>query len=117
MRTSEEVLQLKEEMRRVLESLKWKARWWKERQDQRDDVGKDFREGLQSYAQTQGSIQLALANEFQHMWKAPLDKGDSDVDEGEPAKKSTVEAAAEQDDDDEGDEGDEGDSWVEDDNM
>ena len=51
------------------------------------------------------------------MWKAPLDKGDSDVDEGEPAKKSTVEAAAEQDDDDEGDEGDEGDSWVEDDNM
>ena len=114
MRTSEEVLRLKEEMRRVLESLKWKAWWWKERQDQRDDVGKDFREGLQSYAQTQGSIQLALANEFQHMWKAPLDEGDSDVDEGEPAKKSTVEAAAERDDDDEGDEGD---SWVDDDNM
>ena len=67
LRTSEEVLQLKEEMRQVIEFLKWKARWWKERQEQQGEIGKDFREGLQSYAQTQRSIQLALASEFQNL--------------------------------------------------
>ena len=116
MRTSEEVLRLKEEMRRVLESLKWKARWWKERQEQQGEIGKDFQEGLKSYAQTQSSIQLALANEFQHLWMAPLDDSDEDddVNKGDLAPAAIVEAAAERDDDDEGSEEDENDGWAED---
>jgi len=100
-------------MRRVLEFLKWKAWWWKERQEQQeqqDDIGKDFREGLQSYAQTQGDIQLALATDFQRLWKAPLDE-----DDGEPAAQaSAVELTVERDDDDEDDEDDEGDGWADD---
>ena len=97
MQTSEEVLRLKEEMRRVLESLKWKARWWKEQQEQQGKIGKDFQEGLKSYAQTQSSIQLALANEFQHLWMAPLDDSDEDddVNKGDLAPAAIVEAAAE----------------------
>jgi len=117
LRTSEEVLRLKEEMRRVIEFLKWKARWWKERQEQQGEIGKDFREGLQSYAQTQRSIQLALASEFQNLWMAPLDEEDVDegvVDEGDPAQAATVEAT-ERDDDDEEEEGDEDGGWFEDD--
>jgi len=110
-RMSEEVLRLKEEMRRVLEFLKWKARWWKERKEQQGKSGKDFQEGLQSYAQTQGSIQSALANEFQNLWMAPLDEEDDDVDEGDPAQAERVQATAERDDDDEGSE----DGWAEDD--
>lgn len=100
-------------MRRVLEFLKWKARWWKERKEQQDDTAKDFREGIQSYAQTQGNIQAALSNKFQKLWMAPLDEGDGDSDE---EQVSMTEAANEGDDDDEGDERDDkGDDWAEDD--
>ena len=95
MRTSEEVLQLKEEMRRVLESLRWKAQWWKEREEQQDVTGKDLREGLQSYAQTQGNIQLSLANEFEHLWKTPLDKEDDEIDEEDPPALTLMVEAAE----------------------
>ena len=102
---------MKEEMRRVLEFLKWKAWCWKERKEQQGKSGKDFQEGLQSYAQTQGSIQSTLANEFQNLWIAPLDEEDDDVDEGDPAQAERVQATAEQDDDDEGSE----DGWAEDD--
>ena len=66
-RTSEEVLRLKEEMRRVLESLEWKSRWWKERMRKREDVSKAVQEGLESYAATQSTVQLSLAIEFRRM--------------------------------------------------
>lgn len=77
-RTWEEVLRLKEEMRRVLESLEWKARWWSDRLDGRKDTGKDIQEGLRSYAQRQASMQKALAAKFREQWEALL----ADIVEG-----------------------------------
>jgi len=71
-RTWEEVLRLKEEMRRVLESLEWKARWWMDRSKDVRDVGKDVQEGLVSYAQRQSSMQKALAAKFRELWQSPL---------------------------------------------
>jgi len=83
-RTWEEVLRLKEEMRRVLESLEWKSRWWKDLSESRDDVEKDVREGLRAYALRQSSMQLALATKFRELWKSPL----ADL-AGEPAGVQT----------------------------
>jgi len=106
-RTWEEVLRLKEEMRRVLESLEWKLRWWKALLESRDDVGKDIREGLRAYAISQSSMQLALAEKFRELWKSPLTDS-----AGEPASVQTKKGGdvgeAEGDDGEEGDEEDGG---------
>jgi len=96
---------LKEEMRRVLESLEWKSRWWKVRSESRDDVGKDVREGLKAYALRQSSIQLALAEKFRELWKSPLDDLVGDpvgVPKGVPTEGDAG-RANEEDDEDEGD--------------
>jgi len=71
-RTWEEVLRLKEEMRRVLETLEWKSRWWKECLETCAEAGKDVREGLKSYALRQSAMQLGLAEKFRELWKSPL---------------------------------------------
>jgi len=106
-RTWEEVLRLKEEMRRVLESLEWKSRWWKARLESRNNVGKDIREGLNAYALRQSSLQLALAEKFRELWKSPL--ADSAVKSvGLQTKVGDTGEAGEEDDDDEGDDEDGG---------
>ena len=46
-RCREEVLLLKEEMRRVVAFLDWKTKWWMDRREARIDVKKDLLEGLQ----------------------------------------------------------------------
>jgi len=111
-RTWEEVLRLKEEMRRVLESLEWKSRWWKTRSESRDGVGKDVREGLKAYALGQSSIQLSLAEKFRELWKSPLadSAGESagvQTKVGDASVQTEV-GADKEDDDDEGDEEDGG---------
>ena len=58
-----------------------------------------MQEAQNSYALTQSNIQLALANQFENLWKTPLD--DEDCASNDDAQESTVEAAIEQDDDDE----------------
>lgn len=45
-RCREEVLLLREEMRRVLAFLEWKSSWWLERKNSRMDVASDLAEGL-----------------------------------------------------------------------
>ena len=96
-RCYEEVLLLKEEMRRVIAFLDWKAAWWVDRQGARTDVTKtDLQEGLYAYAETQADLQKALAEEFCAIWKVPLNDSpasfEEDVDDDD-------------DDDDDGDEG------------
>ncbi|KAF4618086.1 hypothetical protein D9613_012669 [Agrocybe pediades] len=50
-RAREEVMLLKEEMRRILAFLDWKGKWWLQRISPRVDVSKDLAEGLRSYAE------------------------------------------------------------------
>ncbi|KIJ60877.1 hypothetical protein HYDPIDRAFT_116748 [Hydnomerulius pinastri MD-312] len=59
-RWSEEVVLLKEEMRRVQAFFASKARWWRECALKRDDTREDLREGLGAYAARQAALYHAL---------------------------------------------------------
>ena len=84
MRCQEEVLLLKEEMRRVIAFLGWKVEWWKARQMARTDVtNKDLLEGLQAYAKVQADLQKTLREDFCAIWKLPLDDTPVPDDDGE----------------------------------
>jgi len=56
-RATEEVRLLREEMRRLVEFLNWKARWWMAMQALRTPNDRALREGLTSYAVKQAHIQ------------------------------------------------------------
>lgn len=56
-RATEEVTLLREEMRRVLEFLKWKAKWWDARAVARSVNSLTLREGIESYAVKQARLQ------------------------------------------------------------
>jgi hypothetical protein len=79
----EEVHLLKEEMRRVRQSLEWKALWWEERQvgwEGLDDAGRD---GVRAYAVRQANLQRALHARFSRWWDKPLVPLISQDDSGE----------------------------------
>ena len=101
-RTAEEVLLLKEEMRRVLESLRWKSRWWLDRKHRRENAGKDEREGVQSYAISQSVMQLALAEKFEGLWKSPLEEPD-EMGSGGHARTAEGQSGGDSEDDDDDD--------------
>jgi hypothetical protein len=75
-RCREEVLLLKEEMRRVVAFLDWKAAWWMGRRNMRGGVGdtirKDLQEGLNAYAEGQADLQKRLREHFCTLWGLPL---------------------------------------------
>jgi hypothetical protein len=104
-RSTEEVLLLKEEMRRTLEFLEWKANWWMERTSRRTGLSKELAEGLHVYAASQASLQRALLQEFRTLWTAPLD--DSTEDNGQP-RTADNDNDNDNDDDDDDDEEDDG---------
>jgi hypothetical protein len=68
MRWAEEVDLLEEEMRRIIEFLRWRAGWWKERVDMRGLPEGPQREGETAYAMRQANIQATLASEFLADW-------------------------------------------------
>jgi hypothetical protein len=70
-RAKEEVLLLREEMRRVLEYLEWKAKWWTLQVGLRS-VDNGLSEGLHAYAEVQSQLQRSLVNHFRSIWKQPL---------------------------------------------
>ena len=108
-RCREEVLLLKEEMRRVAVFLDWKTTWWMDRRNMRAGVGngvsKDLQEGLTAYAEGQADIQKSLREHFCMLWKLPFvgnddsanDKGgersddDDDIDGDEEGDGSDTE--------------------------
>ncbi|KAM6489539.1 hypothetical protein JOM56_014958, partial [Amanita muscaria] len=72
-RAAEEVRLLREEMRRILEFLRWRTQWWEERQylrSVRNDVA--LEEGIRAYARTQADLQSQLSHAFRALWKYPL---------------------------------------------
>ena len=74
-RAAEEVLLLREEMRRVIEFLKWKSKWWVSKAmspSLSEDQG--LAEGLHTYAHKQALLQSNLSQHFQSIWKTPLEE-------------------------------------------
>ncbi|KAK7464176.1 hypothetical protein VKT23_006342 [Stygiomarasmius scandens] len=74
-RAQEEVLMLKEEMRRTSLYLQWKERWWKERVYIRDsdvELNSGIKEGLQAYAVKQATLYRELDISFRSVWTTPL---------------------------------------------
>ena len=80
-RAEEEVLFVREEMRRMLEFLNWKACWWEERGKLRTPSDKDCLEGLQAYSMEQAALHQQLHTSFKAIWRQPLE--DAEDEEGE----------------------------------
>ncbi|KAF9551575.1 hypothetical protein CPC08DRAFT_738301 [Agrocybe pediades] len=81
-RAREEVLLLREEMRRTVLFLEWKARWWDQCVASRQVDSKELAEGLRAYASSQAGLQRSLLEDFQRIWKAPLNEDeDMEVDD------------------------------------
>ncbi|KAF9034610.1 hypothetical protein BJ165DRAFT_1319764, partial [Panaeolus papilionaceus] len=73
LRAKEEVPLLKEEMRRVLQYLEWKAKkWLSQAQLRRGMVDSTLQEGLNAYAHQCAAHQRALAAKFKKQWHSPL---------------------------------------------
>ncbi|KAH9476591.1 hypothetical protein JR316_0010503 [Psilocybe cubensis] len=71
-RASEEVLLLKEEMRRVLVYLRWRANWWRQRENAISTTKRDMLEGISAYAHSQATLQDSLADHFASLWMSAL---------------------------------------------
>jgi hypothetical protein len=70
LRWEEEVLLLREEMRRVLRYLAWQSRWWRERVGVRaDDVPREVTAGIDAYALKQADLHDRLAAFFRRKWE------------------------------------------------
>ncbi|KAJ7266198.1 hypothetical protein C8J57DRAFT_1511130 [Mycena rebaudengoi] len=69
----EEVMLLREEMRRVLRYLTWQAEWWDGWGDVRTDVDGALRSGLRGYAAKQASLHCCLDKYFFKEWDSPAD--------------------------------------------
>jgi len=82
-RATEEVRLLREEMRRLVEFLNWKARWWTERQTLRSVTSKALLEGITSYAIKQARVQRELGTLAQNLFKTPLEEMDAVFDDGD----------------------------------
>jgi len=96
-RATEEVYKLKEEMRRVLETLKWEASNWISQADLRSGITSDLAEGIKALSLTQASIKNDLANHFRLLWKSPLEDTPDSLD-------ASVHDPDADDDDEDGDE-------------
>ena len=69
MRWSEEVLLLREEMRRVLTFLEWHASWWQTKGSLHTGLQPDVAEGMFAYANKQAHIRRSMASSFNDLWR------------------------------------------------
>ena len=67
-RWEEEVVLVKEEMRRTLAFLSAKRRWWLKQASRREDVHPSLRSGLSAYASKQAGICHSLTYDFAAEW-------------------------------------------------
>ncbi|PPQ77567.1 hypothetical protein CVT26_006159 [Gymnopilus dilepis] len=78
-RAREEVLLLREEMRRTLVFLAWKSDWWM-KQAARRAVDGALAEALDAYCHSQSALYSALAVRFRELWQNPLNDIDAPLD-------------------------------------
>jgi len=103
-RAREEVLLLKEEMRRVIEFLKWKSQWWLSKAEDRP-AGDDLAEGLLAYSHKQARLHKGLSQQFRTIWQAPLQDLNLPQDQNQLTGEIGEEGGAgDEDDDDDNDE-------------
>jgi hypothetical protein len=67
-RWTEEVLLLREEMRRVMRYLAWQSEWWRQRLEPRVDLDREISAGIQAYALKQADWHTRLAGFFRGKW-------------------------------------------------
>ena len=70
MRWSEEVLLLREEMRRVLAFLEWHADWWEDRRALHEELDSVLDEGMKAYAGKQAHIRRTMRKYFNNLWRS-----------------------------------------------
>ncbi|KAF7965473.1 hypothetical protein HWV62_43305 [Athelia sp. TMB] len=70
MRWSEEVLLLREEMRRVQAFFAWHACWWEQQADRLPDLSVEDDEGIAAYAARQAFVRRSMARSFDTLWRA-----------------------------------------------
>jgi hypothetical protein len=80
-RWNEELRLVKEEMRRVITFLEWKAGWWAEGGRRRLDVRPDIASGIRAYAAKQASINHALAHSFKTRWESIVETEPQDYEQ------------------------------------
>lgn len=87
-RATEEVLLLREEMRRTMVFLEWKANWWRDRVELTSCADSALAEGIRGYAHEQAGIQDQLRAHFRGLWQGPL-RDEEDVAAVAPGGTST----------------------------
>ncbi|KAJ7041759.1 hypothetical protein C8F04DRAFT_1176850 [Mycena alexandri] len=71
-RWEEEVMTLREEMRRVLRYLAWQSEWWREHAEVREHLDSlEIAAGLRGYTLKQADLHDRLAGFFERKWKMP----------------------------------------------
>ncbi|KAK7024582.1 hypothetical protein VNI00_016187 [Paramarasmius palmivorus] len=85
-RAEEEVMLVKEEMRRMLAFLQYRANDWGSWRMKWDMHGKEIPksalgEGMEAYASLMQSLQLRLRSTFMELWKKPLEEEANDDDD------------------------------------
>jgi len=105
-RWREEVLLLKEEMRRVLRFLEWKAEWWADKVGGDSDMPTSgVSAGMRAYALQQADLQTSLKKHFIRLWESPLALSDtaSDAVDNVDAVDNGIDVGDDGDDDDDDD--------------
>ncbi|THU81370.1 hypothetical protein K435DRAFT_873405 [Dendrothele bispora CBS 962.96] len=114
-RATEEVMLLKEEMKRTILFLEWKEKWWLKKKTARDmetELEYGICEGLGAYAAKQATLYRGLALSFHSIWSQPL----RDVDSF-PAMTEVIDNTNGDGDEDEDEDEDEDDAENDDDNC
>ncbi|EDR04507.1 uncharacterized protein LACBIDRAFT_304221 [Laccaria bicolor S238N-H82] len=102
LRWSEEVLLLKEEMRRVRKTLEKRAAWWQAREEPWEGLDRAEAEGVRAYARRQAVMEKALYECFTRLWDDPLSPLVNREDSGEgpgPGVDPALEAMLEEEED------------------
>lgn len=87
---------VKEEMRRVLAFLEWKANWWDGQGKAQLNVSDDILEGARAYAAKQAHINRALAASFQARWGAELTQDqDKSMEHGQELGDASTDSSIE----------------------
>jgi hypothetical protein len=73
MRWKEELLLVQEEMRRVIEYMKWREGWWRERRSLRTHIDGTISSGISGYANKQAAICRRIAEQCAHYWLPRLE--------------------------------------------
>jgi|SRR6266849_4551788 len=79
-RWAEEVILLREEMRRVIQYFDWKANWWVSQAGCRTNVSVDIQQGLHAYALKQATMYRRMTKAAAARWHPLLVKNSLCVD-------------------------------------